>query len=179
MPRTRHDVDRGEKVDQILELAERQMVAGGYAGLSVSGLARELGVAQNAIYWYFPSKDHVFVAVLERILWRELGAGKRMSDRSHEDRILFVIDRLGRLDSLFAAVHERARSSEVVGTFERNAHDGLRKILLKLLESHVAPDELEVGVDAFLAMVEGTFLHRTSRRRRRELVRFALARLEG
>jgi len=49
-------------MDEILALAQARLREGGYEALSVAALARELGLAQNAIYWYFPSKDHLFVA---------------------------------------------------------------------------------------------------------------------
>ncbi len=75
MPKTRHAVDRDEKVEEILAIAERRLRDGGFEALSVAAIARELGVAQNAIYWYFPSKDHLFVAVLERML-QEIAARK-------------------------------------------------------------------------------------------------------
>ena len=67
MPRTRSDVNRVDKINEILDAAERQLLAGGYAELSMVATARELNVAQNAVYWYFPTKDHLFVAVLDRL----------------------------------------------------------------------------------------------------------------
>lgn len=64
MPLARTGVDREAKLEEILAAAERRLVAGGYAHMSVAAIARELGLVQNSIYWYFPSKDHLFVAVL-------------------------------------------------------------------------------------------------------------------
>src|SRR5947209_195528 len=75
MPRTRRDLEREAKIDEVLEVAEDQLLAGGFESLSVAGVARELGIAQNAVYWYFPSRDHLFVATLERILARVLTTG--------------------------------------------------------------------------------------------------------
>src|SRR4051812_50227265 len=68
MARTRTKIDREAKVEAILDLAERRLREGGYEQLSVAALARELGLAQNAVYWYFPAKDDLFVAVLRRML---------------------------------------------------------------------------------------------------------------
>ena len=66
MPRTRSEVERDAKVAEILEAAVRRLAEGGYDALSVAGIARELGIAQNAVYWYFPSKDDLFAAMLTR-----------------------------------------------------------------------------------------------------------------
>ncbi|MEA2447967.1 MAG: hypothetical protein QOK47_1604, partial [Actinomycetota bacterium] len=68
MPKTRSGVDRDQKMTEILDATERQLRAGGYNAVSVAGIARELGLAHNAIYWYFPSKDHLMVAAFEHIV---------------------------------------------------------------------------------------------------------------
>src|SRR2546428_3966186 len=65
MPRTRSKIDRDTKISQILEAAEQRLRKGSYEALSMAGISRDLGVAQNAIYWYFPSKDHLLVATLK------------------------------------------------------------------------------------------------------------------
>ena len=52
MPATRHEVDRKDKVIEITAAAERQLLDGGYGSLSLASIARELGLAQNSIYWY-------------------------------------------------------------------------------------------------------------------------------
>jgi AcrR family transcriptional regulator len=78
--RTRTDLDREAKTGEILAAAERRLRDGGYPALSIAAIARELGLAQNAIYWYFPSKDHLFVAALERML-RAIVARKPPSAR--------------------------------------------------------------------------------------------------
>lgn len=57
----RSEVDREEKIRAILDAAKKQL-------RSMVGLARELGLAQAAINWYFPSKDDLFVATLGRML---------------------------------------------------------------------------------------------------------------
>src|SRR6186997_3664071 len=92
MPRTRSELEREAKVAQVVEAAERRLRDGGYEALSIAAIARELGVAQNAIYWYFPSKDHLFVAALERML-REIAARKpRHEEAGTVERILWFTD---------------------------------------------------------------------------------------
>ena len=132
MARTRTELDRDEKVDQILEAAERRLREGGYGALSVVGLARELGIAQNAVYWYFPSKDHLFVAALERIL-RGIVARKPPRRRGVEGQILWFVDQLAEIEHLRAAMYEQARTSPVVAEFAATASATWRRMLTNVL----------------------------------------------
>ncbi len=176
MPKTRHTESREEKVDEIVELAERRLREGGYEALSVAGIARELGIAQNAIYWYFPSKDHLFVAALERML-REIAARKPSREVGEVERILWFTDQFQALSGLRGAMTERARSSEVVADFVRELDALLSRMLSNALRDHVAAEELPIAVEAFRSTVEGTFVKGLGKRARRKVLTFALERL--
>src|SRR5207244_4131402 len=118
MPRTRHEIDRDDKVDEMLDAAERRLLGGGYAAMSVASIARELGVAQNSVYWYFPSKDHLFVAVLRRILTRTLAA-KPPAGKGLQRQVLWFTDRLYDFSPLRVTLRDRAGQSALVADFER------------------------------------------------------------
>ena len=178
MPKTRQTVSRDEKVDEILELSERRLREGGYEALSVSAIARELGLAQNAIYWYFPSKDHLFVAVLERML-REIAARKPSRSVGEVERILWFTDQFEALSHLRGAMNERARGSEVVAGFVEELDALLSRMLSNALRGHVADAELPVAVETFRATVEGTLVKGFDKRARRKVIKFALERLMG
>src|SRR4051812_10125514 len=105
MPRTRPELEREAKVAEIVDAAARRLREGGYDALSVAALARELGIAQNAVYWYFPSKDHLFVAALERTM-RDIMAGKPPRQRSVERKVLWFVDRLQELEHVRTAMYE-------------------------------------------------------------------------
>src|ERR1700719_4406111 len=128
MARTRVEVAKEDKVDEILASAERRLRDGGYSALSVAGIARELGLAQNAIYWYFPSKDHLFVAALERLL-RDIARRKPAGSKDATKRILWFADQFSILWGLQGAMTERARSSDVVADFVRNLDELLSRML--------------------------------------------------
>jgi len=53
---------------KILDVAERQFAAKGYTGAYLQSIAKEVGVQKTALYYYFTSKEALYVAVLERIL---------------------------------------------------------------------------------------------------------------
>ena len=175
MPKTRPTMSKEEKVDQILEAAERRLREGGYEALSVAALARELGVAQNAIYWYFPTKDHLFVAVLERML-REIAARKPSRSKSTTERILWFTDQFAALSGLRGAMNDRARSSEVVANFVSELDGLLSRMLSNAFRDHVPSRELPVAVDTFRATVEGAFVKGLDKRERRRVLTYTLER---
>jgi AcrR family transcriptional regulator len=176
MPRTRTELERDAKVDEILDAAARRLRERGYEGLSVVGLARDLGLAQNAVYWYFPSKDHLFVAAVERML-REVVARKPPRQRSLERKVLWFVEQLDALADVRAALYERARVSEVVATFAAELHAVWRRMLTNVLEPVVGADDLPVVVDALLATIHGALLQDHTPEERRRLIAFALRRL--
>jgi AcrR family transcriptional regulator len=178
VPKTRPAVSRDEKVGEILEAAARRLREGGYEALSVAGIARELGLAQNAIYWYFPSKDALFVAALERML-REIVARKPSRQVGEIERILWFTDQSQALSDLRGAMNERARSSPVVADFVQELDALLSRMLSNALRDHVPEADLPVAVETFRATVEGTFVKGLGKRERRKVLTFALERLMG
>jgi TetR/AcrR family transcriptional regulator, cholesterol catabolism regulator len=179
MPRTRTELDRDAKVAEIAKAAERRLGEGGYEALSVAAIARELGLAQNAIYWYFPTKDHLFVAALERML-RDIASRKPRHDEAATiERILWFTDQFQALSDLRGAMNERASDSQVVAEFVEELDALLSRMLSNALRDHVPADQLPVAVETFRATVEGTFVKGLDKRARREVLTFALERLMG
>jgi TetR/AcrR family transcriptional regulator, cholesterol catabolism regulator len=176
MPRTRPTLRKEEKADEIVAVAERRLQEAGYEALSVASIARELGVAQNSIYWYFPSKDHLFVAALERML-RGIAARKPSRSKSTVERILWFTDQFEALSGLRAAMTERARSSKVVADFVAGLDDLLSRMLSNAFRGHIPDEDLPVAVESFRATVEGTFVKGLGKRDRRRILTFALDRL--
>src|SRR6201987_3966226 len=66
MPATRPHLDRDLKRKQILDAAEKLLLRNGYEATTMAEVARRAGGANNAVYWYFPSKDDLLAAVLDR-----------------------------------------------------------------------------------------------------------------
>ena len=176
MPRTRKEVDREAKVDEILDAAVARLRDGGYDALSVAAMARELGLAQNALYWYFPSKDHLFVAALERML-RDIVARKPPEERSIERKVLWFVDQLQEIEPVRASMYERARTSEVVAEFVEALNQTWKHMLGNVLADRVPEDERKAAVDALIATIQGAFFQPMSPAERRRLIAFALERL--
>jgi TetR/AcrR family transcriptional regulator, cholesterol catabolism regulator len=178
MPRTRRDVDRADKVAEIVEVAKRQALEGGYQAMSMAAIARELRVAQNAVYWYFPTRDHLFVAVLRQLV-AEVVARKPPSTRDEFERAVWLVDRVAEVHPLLVAMRERAAVAEVVRDFERELDAVVRSMVSNAFAGAVSEDELGVAIESFLATVEGALLRQLAPAERARVVTFTLGRLSG
>lgn len=176
MPKTRPAESRDKKVSEILTAAERRLGGGGYEALSVAALARELGLAQNAIYWYFPSKDELFVATLNRML-EKIAARKPSKQVGELERILWFTDQLQVISGMKGAINDRARSSPVVADFVERLDALLSRMLSNALRDYIPAGELPLAVEAFRATVDGAFGKGLDKRARRKLLAFTLRRL--
>jgi len=178
VPRTRPEINRDEKVAQVLRAGERRLLDGGFEELSMIGIARDLGLAQNAIYWYFPSRADLFVAVLRHIL-EGIAARKPRGEVGVLERTLWWTDQFARIYELRPAMQEQARKSEVVAKFVDELDELLERMLTNAFRGRVPDSQLPVAIGSFRATVIGTYAQGLPRRRRREVLGFALDRLLG
>ncbi|MCD8153773.1 MAG: TetR/AcrR family transcriptional regulator [Clostridiales bacterium] len=55
-----------QKYDQILDALQKLLATRDIQSISVSEIARTAGIGKGSIYYYFPSKDAIFEALVER-----------------------------------------------------------------------------------------------------------------
>jgi AcrR family transcriptional regulator len=173
VPRRRLELDRDEKTREILDAAAARLRVDGYDGLSVAALARDLGIANNSVYWYFPSKDELVIAAVEEML-RDIVGRKPPASRGLEQQVLWFVDQLAELADLRAALAQRANSSPLVADFIADTNARLRQMLVHALEPHVPQRDLANATDAFLAAVQGLQTSTLPKSRQRQVVRYAL-----
>ncbi|MEU8798447.1 TetR/AcrR family transcriptional regulator [Spirillospora sp. NPDC048819] len=127
-PRRTPRQDRSRRtVERILDAATRVLAERGYDGASTNRIARAAGVSNGSLYQYFPNKDAIVVAVLDRFadhLADQLGtqieatmsepwevAGRALLDvqirlfEEHADLLRIIVEqipRLGPFDKLAA-----------------------------------------------------------------------------
>jgi len=176
LPPTRPQLDRSEKVAQILDAAELRLRSAGADALSVSGVARDLGLAQNAVYWYFPSRAELLVAVLRRTL-DDIAARKPRRSRNIVERVLWFTDQLGPLYELQPAMHDLAREAAVVAEFIDELDALSERMLANVFGSRYDGDDLTTAIDGFRATVVGAYARGLSRAKRRRLLAFVLTQL--
>ena len=173
MPKTRHHLDRAEKAMQIVDAADARLKSGGIEALSMVGVARDLGLAQNAVYWYFPSRADLFAAVLRRQL-ADIAARKPRRSKDLAERVLWFTDQLGPLYELQPAMHALAREAPVVAQFADELDELQERMLTNIFAAHYHGEQLATAIDAFRAAVVGAYSGRLPRTRRRRMLRFLL-----
>lgn len=178
MPRNRPEIDRDEKVEAILDASERRLRAGGVGTFSVAALARELGLAANSIYWYFPTRDDLLVATVEHAL---LGIVRRKSPglRRLDSRILWFVEQLDELEHVRVGLYERAHDSRTIADLLARLDERSRTMLRNVLSGHVPAGDRDLAAGTLLAAIDGARLQRLDSRARRRVVKFAVERITG
>jgi AcrR family transcriptional regulator len=181
MPATRPHLDRDLKRKQILDAAEKLFLGNGYEATAMAAVARRAGVANNAVYWYFPSKDDLLAAMLQRRQERGL-AEFRPPAATLEEQVLALLAQLDQVANLTATVHERARHSTAVADMHEAFHSTADQLLRGLFQdAGLGRDDAIQAATAMMALVEGIHLHETTRdtAARNALVLWTLHRLTG
>lgn len=164
MPKNRRSIDREQKLTEILECAEELYLKRGFEATTMADLAAGIGIAQNAIYWYFPSKDHLLVAVLERKHERVMKALVEVESLGGrlKQTLETVFSVLRELQPLVDVMRARAGYSDVIVEFRRRFHLHLRKIVADALK-RAAPGlrNRELLADAVISLVEGALIYET------------------
>ena len=175
MPRNRADVDREAKVEEIVDAAAAVLDRGGYEALSLSAVARELGLARGAIYWYFPSSDDLFAAAVDKVFADALSDPPRSAGLV--EQISWAVDRLAGLRGLYLALHARSHASASAGAVEAAIQDGLRTRLRDSVARHVDADRVRPVSEALGIFVEGLLVHRLPDEERTALLELVVGRL--
>jgi len=66
-PRSRRETSKQTRRDAIVQVAAQYFIDHGYAGTTMSGIACALGGSKGTLWSYFPSKEELFVAVMDRL----------------------------------------------------------------------------------------------------------------
>ncbi len=176
MPRTRRTLDRRDKQQEILDSAERQLVDGGFERMSMAGIARELGVAQNTLYWYFPSKDDLLIAVFRRSTERA-AARRPPAGAAIEEQAIWLFDEMEAISSLRMAIHTRAAVSEAVDQVRAEGHAVLNTVVQAWLPASIGAADRHLVAEGLLAAGEGLLLQHPPRDDRNRALRFVIQRL--
>jgi AcrR family transcriptional regulator len=175
VPRNRQDVDRAEKVEEIVRAGERVVRAGGYEALSFNGIAEELGLARGAVYWYFRSKDELFAACAARAVQVALSHPPKRA--SYVARIIWAVDQLAEIRPIHTTLQDRARHSKPAAALLEGIQRSLTSQLRELLRPHVTPARLEPVTGAIFVFVQGLLALPLETRERQRHLRFLLKEL--
>jgi AcrR family transcriptional regulator len=177
MPKNRREIDPDRKRTEIIDCAEKLFREHGYQATTMTALARAVGIAPNAIYWYFPSKDHVLVAVLERCygaMIETLAADDSLGTGLH-DTLRRLLARLREIKSLVGELRSRGSNSEVIMEFRRAYNRRIRLLLADALKrASKSQQERELLGVAIMAVVEGALIYDSPKFPAEEIVEAAV-----
>jgi AcrR family transcriptional regulator len=131
--------------DAILEAAAHIIAVGGLAAFNTNAVAERAGVSIGSLYQYFPNKDALMVALIERSqreqLARVQAAAAAMNDADLETTIRILVraaQQHHRENSLLASAidHEEARLpiAEMLDSYLAQGGEALRALLEQKLE---------------------------------------------
>ena len=158
-PERRRDADRTRQ--EILDVATREFADRGFAGGRVDEIAEQTRTTKRMIYYYYGSKEQLFVAVLERA-YAEIRAAEQTIDVDHLEPIA-AIRRLAELTFDHHEAHPdfiRLVSIENIHRAEhitdRDDFAGLNSPVIELIDAILERGRRE---GAFTREVDGVDLH--------------------
>jgi AcrR family transcriptional regulator len=178
VPRNRLPRDRVEKRDEIVSSATALFTDSGYDQASMTRVAHHAGVTPTTIYWYFPDKDAVLVAVVSRVLQTVLDRYLELEPSPLDERILWVVDQLQSYHRLVDAVHTRSAFSTEVDEWHNGFHATVGELQEKALaEAGVPEDELAPVSQILTLVIESLLTHPRTDDERRVIVDLLLRKL--
>ncbi|WP_328483401.1 TetR/AcrR family transcriptional regulator [Streptomyces sp. NBC_00377] len=120
MPRNRQQIPREERTGDLLAAATELFLSKGYDKTTMADISSAAGVARGNVYWYFDSKDHIFAAVMNRMLSREIRIlNEEQAGADPLSRLVRGLSDMRYSRPLHQAMHDRLPHSEAV----REAHN--------------------------------------------------------
>lgn len=166
--RARDESQKQQRREAILDAARRLLDQGGYDGVGLNAIGREVELSKSNLYRYFESREdillHVFaedhdgwVASLEQALAPLAGSGDCQAIARAIVRETLARPRLGLLGSMLASVLERNVSEDSIVRFKLALAAGGLRACNALV---VAAPRLPIGrarrvLDAYYALVAG------------------------
>lgn len=176
MAKTKSEVDRSVKHNEILAVARRLFRDDGYDATSMSRIADEAGVAPNTLYWYFADKDALLVAVLNSLVLEGAREFERRKKRPLAAQMLWLVEIMGGTRHLVATVHARAEVSESVRVWHDNYHRMVETTLHAQLRDHGIPEPaIEHAARLASFVFEGLLAHPSPAKERRALVEWLVS----
>jgi AcrR family transcriptional regulator len=146
VPRNRQQLPHALRRAELLAAAGRVLLTKGYVDTTTAAIAREAGLAPNAVRWYFPHKDDALAAVVNEVVDMYLN----QNQNGELDTVVQVVCGLASYSSLAAAVADRAQHSPAVDACANRVHELIARLVDGLRE---APRN-ELARDAVIAVLE-------------------------
>ena len=157
MPRTRRELPRADKRDQILDAAEEAFANDGWDATTVASIAASVSVTATTIYWYFPTKDDLLAAIVERWAGVTIAELEALQGRLTPTQVArLVVIALEQLAQLLDALQERRRRSATVAAI----HERVFERLISVLAGPAPTTERATAAEAFVLLTAAVVPHR-------------------
>jgi AcrR family transcriptional regulator len=137
-------------VDALLDATTRILVKEGWDGLSTNRVAKVAGVSVGSLYQYFPSKESLVTAVLERWAARLVddmtALATKLEDASLDEAVKAMVHvslELCRVDPVL----QRALALNVPRLGVRDEYEAFNRRLVELVATWLGSHRDELGVD--------------------------------
>lgn len=147
MPRNRQHMPHEQRRAELLAAARRILLTHGYTNTTTAAVAREAGLAPNAVRWYFPHKDDALAAVVDEVLDIHLSHG-HVTDL---DTLIEAVQALSAFRALAPAVAERQHHSPAVAACASRVH----ALLAQHVDTLMGADPHPTARAAIIAVLEG------------------------
>lgn len=177
MPRNRQQIPRHERESDIVVAATDVFLRQGYSGTTMGDISTAAGVARAAVYWYFPSKDDVFAAVMDRMLEREQHT--LAAERKGFEPLAVLTRGLSEMRTfrrLHREMHERMAHSAAVREAHERFADWIRTMVGDVLD-HSEPatgEDRQMMLDIVVSLFEGANVTEPPLRPAHEMIRYIL-----
>lgn len=156
MPRNRQHIPRDERASELLAAATRVFVANGYAATTMTDISQAAGVARANIYWYFPSKDDVFAAVMNELYGAEIAElESRNADLDAYTRLVTGLKQLYPYRSLHLEMHPRIELSRAIHDSHETFMSWIRGLVHEVVDQAGAGIDKQMLADVIVATFEG------------------------
>lgn len=176
MAKTKSQVDREEKRDDVLRVAKRLFLDDGYEATSMHRIAEEVRVAPNTLYWYFADKDALLIAVLDSLVSEALVELDGRRTLSLDAQLAWTLSVLLGAQKLITTVHARVATVESI----RRWHDGFHRLVEATVEAQLRSHGMARGHEEQAArttmfVIEGLLAHPTSKAKERALLQWLVS----
>jgi AcrR family transcriptional regulator len=176
MPRNRQATPRDHRVTEVVAAAKELFLTRGVNKTAMSHIARAVGIANSAVYWYFPSKDDLLAEVFVRALDEEV-ARLRESPKDPFKRLIEGLVDLRPYRQMHMTIHDRMSEAEALVAAHDRLIDWIRQTVVEGLEYHdrdpVADADL---VELVVVLFEGAHMPRVSGRAATDVIQLMLDR---
>ena len=126
------------KYQKILDALQTLLEDKDIKNISVSEIARAAGMGKGSLYYYFPSKDAILEALVERDYEKPLKTAKNLAGKADISPFtrMAMIFQACRNSSALATLERRRRNEKCISKVFRPGQSLLRLLILVLTEIH-------------------------------------------